>query len=143
MAIGAYAAALISLAAERAGVFQEKSGPAFILVLSGCILAAGVLAAIVGLLVGIPALRLKGDYLAIITLGFTLIVQSVLQNMEFVGASKGLNNIPRHTNIYWVMGCLLFAIFVVSRFIHSKYGRSLKAIRQEIIELCKKHPLYK
>ena len=62
MAIGAYAAALISLAAERAGVFEEKTGPAFLLVLAFCIIVAGVLAAIVGLIVGIPALRLKGDY---------------------------------------------------------------------------------
>ncbi|HML69316.1 MAG TPA: branched-chain amino acid ABC transporter permease [Clostridia bacterium] len=95
------------------------------------IVAGGLVAMLLGILVAIPSFKTRGDYLAIITLGFTLIVQSVLQNMEFVGASKGLNNIPRHTNIYWVMGCLLFAIFVVSRFIHSKYGRSLKAIRQD------------
>ena len=95
------------------------------------ILAGGLVAMLLGILVAIPSFKTRGDYLAIITLGFTLIVQSVLQNMEFVGASKGLNNIPRHTNIYWVMACLLFAIFVVSRFIHSKYGRSLKAIRQD------------
>ena len=95
------------------------------------ILAGGVVALLLGILVAIPSFKTRGDYLAIITLGFTLIVQSILQNLEVVGASKGLNNIPKHTNIYWVFGCLLLAIFIVSRFIHSKYGRSLKAIRQD------------
>ena len=73
MAIGAYTAALLSLACERAGLYDDKSSPVFILILFGCILLAGILAALVGLLVGIPALRLKGDYLAIITLGFGMV----------------------------------------------------------------------
>ena len=59
MAIGAYSAALISLAFQRAGFYTEKSGPQFMLVLLVCIIAAGVLAAIMGLIVGIPALRIK------------------------------------------------------------------------------------
>lgn len=120
MAVGAYTAAICT----KFLFTSEWMFPV-------AILAGGLVAMLLGILVAIPSFQTRGDYLAIITLGFTLIVQSVLQNMEFVGASKGLNNIPRHTNIYWVMGCLLFAIFVVSRFIHSKYGRSLKAIRQD------------
>ena len=70
MAIGAYTAALLSLACERAELFEGKSDPAFILVLFSSVIAAGLMAAVLSLLVGIPALRLKGDYLAIITLGF-------------------------------------------------------------------------
>ena len=99
MAIGAYSAALISLAAERAGVFEEKSGAAFILVLAGCILAAGFLAAIVGLIVGIPALRLRGDYLAIITLGFGMIIVNIINNLPFAG-QEGLANGSASPSLY-------------------------------------------
>lgn len=94
------------------------------------ILGGALAALLVGIVIAIPSFKTKGDYLAIITLGFTLIVQSILQNMRLVGASKGLNNIPKYTNIYWVYACLLFAIILVSLFVNSKYGRSLKAIRE-------------
>ncbi len=120
MAVGAYSAAVCT----KFFFAAEWMFPV-------AILAGGVTAMLLGILVAIPSFKTRGDYLAIITLGFTLIVQSILQNLEVVGASKGLNNIPKHTNIYWVFGCLLLAIFIVSRFIHSKYGRSLKAIRQD------------
>ena len=82
MAVGAYTAALISLAFQRAGVYTEKSGPAFLLVLLLSILAAGAAAALLGLLVGIPALRLKGDYLAIITLGFGMIIVNIINAFQ-------------------------------------------------------------
>ena len=85
MAIGAYTAALLSLACERAGLFEDKEGAVFILILFGCIIAAGILAALVGLLVGVPALRLKGDYLAIITLGFGMIIVNIINNLPFCG----------------------------------------------------------
>ena len=85
MAIGAYTAALMSLAFQRAGVYDEKSGIVFILIIFLCIICAGVLAAVFGVLVGIPALRLKGDYLAIITLGFGLIIVNVINNLPFAG----------------------------------------------------------
>ena len=61
MAIGAYTAALLSLACERAGVFMNANSPVYLVIIFACILAAGILSALVGLLVGIPALRLKGD----------------------------------------------------------------------------------
>lgn len=102
------------------------------------ILFGGVVAALVGLLVAIPSFKSKGDYLAIITLGFTLMVQSILQNAEVVGASRGMTNIAKFTNVYWVFACLIVTIFVVRRFIDSKYGRSIIAIREDQIatELC-------
>jgi branched-chain amino acid transport system permease protein len=120
MAIGAYVSAYLSKF-----IFLNE----WLFIVS--ILAGGIAALLVGILVAIPSFKTKGDYLAIITLGFTLIIQSILQNANFVGASQGLNNIPRFTNIYWVYGCLLFSIIIVDRFIKSKYGRSLKAIRED------------
>lgn len=81
MAIGAYTAALLSLAFQRAGVYDEKSGAVFIVIIFLCIIVAGLLAAVIGAVVSIPALRLKGDYLAIITLGFGLIIVNVINNL--------------------------------------------------------------
>lgn len=120
MAVGAYAAALASR-------YLLTSVWLFPLTL----LIGGLAALCVGLLVAVPSFKSKGDYLAIITLGFTLMVQSILQNANFVGASRGMNNIEKFTNLYWVFACLLLAIVIVYKFINSKYGRSLKAIRED------------
>ena len=120
MAIGAYAGALSSR-------YLFTSAYMFPLAL----LAGGIASMCVGLLVAVPSFKSKGDYLAIITLGFTLMVQSIFQNAEIVGASRGMNNIAKYTNIYWVFGVLVIAIVLVNRFIRSKYGRCLKAIRED------------
>ena len=148
MAIGAYSAALISLAAERAGVFTEKSGAAFILVLIGCILAAGVLAALVGLLVGIPALRLKGDYLAIITLGFGMIIVNIINNLPFAGQEGlaigsasaslyknglGFGTALKVTYIWAAIAATLICVAMMFMFVRSKYGRAIRAIREDEI----------
>ena len=70
---------------------------------SFCALAGrGLAAAIAGLLVGVPSLRLKGDYLAIVTLGFGEIIRVIFTNMKSVGGALGLNSIPPYTNIFWV-----------------------------------------
>lgn len=148
MAIGAYAAALISLAAERAGVFEEKSGIAFILVLAFCIIIAGLLAAIVGLLVGIPALRLKGDYLAIITLGFGMIIVNIINNLPFAGQEGlalgsaaaslyknglGFGTALKVTYIWVAVLVTLVCIVMMFMFVRSKYGRAIRAIRDDEI----------
>ena len=148
MAIGAYAAALISLAAERAGVFEEKSGTAFILVLAFCIIIAGVLAAFVGLLVGIPALRLKGDYLAIITLGFGMIIVNIINNLPFAGQEGlalgsaaaslyknglGFGTTLKVTYIWVAVIVTLVSVIMMFMFVRSKYGRAIRAIREDEI----------
>ena len=148
MAIGAYTAALLSLACERAGVFQEKEGAVFILILFGCIIAAGLLAALVGLLVGVPALRLKGDYLAIITLGFGMIIINIINNLPFCG-QDGLAQGSAAASLYknglgfgskgkvaYIWVALLVTIVCLTlmfMFIRSKYGRAIKAIRDDEI----------
>ena len=91
MAVGGYCSAWISL--KLVGVAHE----AWYFPLS--LLAGGLLAAIVGLVVGIPSLRLKGDYLAIVTLGFGEIIRVIAQNTEAIGAASGLKGIPKHTNL--------------------------------------------
>ena len=148
MAIGAYSAALISLAAERAGIFEEKSGLAFILVLVVCILAAGLLAALVGLLVGIPALRLKGDYLAIIMLGFGIIIVNIINNLPFadqedlaLGSASaslyknglGFGTTLKVTYIWVAIAVTLVCVTMMFMFVRSKYGRAIRAIRDDEI----------
>lgn len=148
MAIGAYTAALMSLAFQRAGVYDEKSGAVFIGILFLCIISAGLLAAVFGVLVGIPALRLKGDYLAIITLGFGLIIVNVINNLPFAG-QNGLAEGSAAASLYatglgfgssdrvsylWVgVGVTILCVTLMFMFIRSKYGRAVRAIRDDEI----------
>lgn len=148
MAIGAYASALISLAFQRGGFYDEKSGAAFILVLVISILAAGLLAAIIGFLVGIPALRLKGDYLAIITLGFGMIIVNLINNLPFCGQQGlaegtaaaslyanglGFSNDEKMTYLWVAVLVMLLCMTAMLMFVRSKYGRAIRAIRDNEI----------
>jgi branched-chain amino acid transport system permease protein len=122
MAIGGYSASLFSM-------YLFKQSWMFPLSL----ILGGVISVLIGLLVALPSFTVKGDYLAIITLGFSLIVKSILQNLEIVGGPRGLRPIPKHTNLLWVYLCMIFAIFAVRRLVNSKYGRSMLAIREDQI----------
>lgn len=148
MAIGAYTAALMSLAFERAGVYDDKSGAAFLLILFLCIICSGLLAAVFGILVGIPALRLKGDYLAIITLGFGLIIVNVINNLPFAGQNGlaegsaaaslyatglGFGSTDRVTYLWVGVGVVVLSVALMFMFIRSKYGRAVRAIRDDEI----------
>ena len=148
MAVGAYAAALISLAFQRAGVYDQKSGPVFLLVLLVSFLAAGLLAAVLGLLVGIPALRLKGDYLAIITLGFGMIIVNIINNLPFCGqqglgqgsassalyaTGLGFSNDEKMHYLWLVALAVVVCVAAMFMFVRSKYGRAIRAIRDNEI----------
>lgn len=148
MAIGAYTAALMSLAFQRAGVYDDKSGAVFIVILFLCILCAGLLAALFGVLVGIPALRLKGDYLAIITLGFGLIIENVINNLPFAGQNGlaegsaaaslyatglGFGSADRVAYLWAGVGVTVVCVALMFMFIRSKYGRAVRAIRDDEI----------
>ncbi|MCD7920653.1 MAG: branched-chain amino acid ABC transporter permease [Clostridiales bacterium] len=148
MAVGAYTAALISLAFQRAGFYEEKSGPVFLLVLLLSTLAAGVLAALMGLLVGIPALRLKGDYLAIITLGFGMIIVNVINNLPFCGqqglgqgsassalydTGLGFSNDEKVRYLWVAVLTVILCMTAMLLFVRSKYGRAIRAIRDNEI----------
>ena len=148
MAIGAYTAALMSLAFQRAGVYDEKSGAVFIAIIFLCIIAAGMLAAVIGAVVSIPALRLKGDYLAIITLGFGLIIVNVINNLPFAGQNGlaegsasaslyatglGFGTAAKVTYIWVALLVTIVCIVLMFMFIRSKYGRAIRAIRNDEI----------
>jgi branched-chain amino acid transport system permease protein len=95
--------------------------------------AGGAFAAVVGFLVGLPALRLRGDYLAIATLGFAEIIKIVIQNSRPLGAALGLTGIPKGTNFAWLYGTTLVTVIVCWRLAYSAKGRAIMAVREDEI----------
>jgi branched-chain amino acid transport system permease protein len=97
--------------------------------LSAAALAAGV----AGLAVGIPSLRLRGDYLAIVTLGFGEIIRVFILNIDAIGGSRGFSGIPQLSNFFWVYLLVLVTIVTVRNIIKSSYGRAFISIRDDEI----------
>jgi branched-chain amino acid transport system permease protein len=125
MAVGAYTAAVIT---NQFGALNPFfSGAVFL----GALLAGGLLAAVAGLLVGIPTLRLRGDYLAIVTLGFGEIIRVIFQNMNAVGGARGLSVSHGWTNFFWAFGFAAVTVYVVTALVHSTYGRGFIAVRDD------------
>ncbi len=119
MSVGAYTSAILTLD------YNVPFIPA--------ILAGGLLAAVFGVLIGMPTLRLNGDYLAIATLGFGEIIRIIMLNTEYVGGASGLSGIPAKTT--WTMLFLftLITVVVINNFIGSTHGRACIAIRENEI----------
>ena len=134
MAVGAYLSAAVSLfiAPDYLGAdggTAVRQGGLFIAALA----AGGLGAAAAGLLVGVPSLRLKGDYLALVTLGFGEIIRVIFQNVEKLGGALGLNGIPPYTTIFWVLAFVAVAVFVVTCLVNSTYGRGFLATHDDEI----------
>ncbi len=128
MAVGGYTAAKITI--ELSGLVPPQLTP---LVFIGALVAGGLLAAIAGLAVGVPTLRLRGDYLAIVTLGFGEIIRVILQNMDSVGAASGLKGIPEYTNFFWAFAFATITVYVVTSIVNSTYGRGFIAVHDDEI----------
>ncbi len=122
-------AAFMAVGAYTSGILTAKMGLPF---LAG-ILGAAVMAALAGVFIGIPALRLKGDYLAIATLGFGEIVRILGLNWDYAGGAMGLNDIPRYTTWFWLYSLVVVTILVISNFIDSYNGRAVISIREDEI----------
>jgi len=127
MAVGGYTAASITIALSK----QISSAGAIPALFVVALLAGGLMAAVVGLAVGVPSLRLKGDYLAIVTLGFGEIIRVVFQNMDSVGAASGLMDIPKYTNLFWTWGLAAVTVYVVGSLVNSTYGRGFIAVHDD------------
>ena len=96
-------------------------------------LMGGIVAAIFGVIIGIPALRLRGDYLAIVTLAFGEIIRSIFNNLSVVGGSGGLNGIPKYSNYTIVYIMLVITIIVITNLVNSRHGRAICSIRDNKI----------
>lgn len=115
MAVGAYVSAVLTL----------KLGQPFIVAL----LAGALASFLLGVFIGLPTLRLRGDYLAIATLGFGEIIRGSIINIEYLGGAAGLNGIPKLTNWTWLYVLTVLTVLVLRNFINSTHGRACIAVR--------------
>src|SRR6266498_3201824 len=136
MAVGAYTSAMVSihLGTRWVAAMIPLGVPppvAHNVALVVALLAGGAAAAVAGYIVGLPSLRLRGDYLAIVTLGFGEIIRVVITNVDAVGASRGLAGIPHWSSPFWVLLGMLCVILVSLHLARSTHGRALFAIRDD------------
>ena len=147
VALGAYVAALLLLdadakmyqfeAKEPAGIILALHTSSFILTM----LVSGICASLLALILAMPVFRVRGDYLAIVTLGFGFIIQLLAINFPaFTNGSIGLNevmradengNLSRFTNIFYSGGVAIIATIVILNLVYSKFGRAMKAVRDD------------
>jgi len=128
MAVGAYASSWLTLTwGYTLGTGGIGTTTLFVLAL----IAGGLGAALAGLAVGVPSLRLKGDYLAIVTLGFGEIIRVIFRNVQSLGGALGLNGIPPYTNFFWTFTFVALTVYVVISMVHSTYGRGFLAVHDD------------
>ncbi len=139
MSIGAYTVALLTLTADQKAMnFFLKPIEPWLAQVSipflPALIIAGLVAAFFGFLIGAPALRLRDDYLAIATLGFSEIIRVVFTNLQSVtNGSLGLKGLPRFTTMWWAWGTAAVTVVVLVSLVNSSYGRAFKAIRDNEI----------
>ena len=137
MAIGGYVAAILTYPVDKKA-FRIPGYPDWLLQLQmpflPALLIGGVAASLAAILVGWPVLRLRGHYLAVATLGLTVIVQAAIVNLvDYTRGALGLSGIPGLTNLWWIAGFLVLTVYVVYRLVHSRFGRALRAVRDDYI----------
>ncbi len=123
MGIGAYAASILTVW-WLPGAWAPLAFP-------GVLILGGGAAAAAALLVAYPSFRTRGDYLAIVTLAFNMIVKSVLENLDVVGGPRGFLGMPRLTNLFWVAAWVLLTLLVLRNLVYSNFGRGIMAIRED------------
>jgi branched-chain amino acid transport system permease protein len=135
MSVGAYAAASFTnnalpvlAALKPLGSFLSVS-----IYFGAALFLGGLAAGFTGLLVGIPSLRLKGDYLAIVTLGFGEIIKVVIENVDALGGARGMSVDGHYTNLFWVYATAALTIYVVLNLVNSTYGRGFLTVRDDEI----------
>ncbi|MGH4139094.1 branched-chain amino acid ABC transporter permease [Clostridium sp.] len=139
MAVGAYTTALLTMSANMkaqnfflAPIIKPLAN--LTLPFFPALIIAGFVSAFVGYMIATPVLRLKGDYLAIATLGFSEIIRVVFTNTQtLTNGALGLKGIPNTTNIWWTFGTAAVTVIIIASLINSSYGRALKAIREDEI----------
>jgi len=158
MAIGGYLS--ISVSTYYAPLFNSVFGTGAAgnaITFTILLILSGLAAAFVGLLVGVPSLRLKGDYLAIVTLGFSEIIRVVIQGLDVIGASQGFRgvyiydngvktlqmdeslqnightfySVPKYTDFFWTFLIVIIVVYFVYNLISSTYGRGFVAVKDD------------
>jgi branched-chain amino acid transport system permease protein len=137
MAVGGYTATYLTvyygsrIASLVGRTVLDPVGSSVVMVAS--LLTGALAAAIAGLLVGIPSLRLKGDYLAIVTLGFGEIIRVIILNIPSVGGATGFTDAIPITNFFWIFAMAILTIVITRNIAASTFGRALFAIRSDEI----------
>ncbi len=125
MSVGAYSGCLFSIAMKETLPMAARFPLAMLM--------GGLVAAVFGILVGIPVLRLRGDYLAIVTLAFGEIIRNVILNIDFFGGASGLKGTPRDSTFLIAAIVVLITMFVAMNLQSSRHGRAIMAIRDNRI----------
>jgi branched-chain amino acid transport system permease protein len=137
VAIGAYTSSLLTMSpAEKqvSFIIEPLIWPLSVISLPFwlSLLAAGVVTAFLAFLMGFPVFRVRGDYLAIVTLGFGEVVRVVANNLQSItNGPLGLKGLVPHTNLWWSFGFMIFTLFFIWRLTKSSFGRAMKAIRED------------
>jgi len=125
MAVGAYASAVLTTM-----IIPTRLSPWLFPLI---VIVAGLATALVGLVVAIPSFRTRGDYLAIVTLAFNMIVKSVFENIEAIGGPRGIPGIDKLTTLPWTFFWTVLAVWVIRNFVYSNFGRGVLSIREDEI----------
>ena len=139
MAVGAYAGGIFMKASPMAELLKAGDTAATIPYILGALLLSAVVAGIFGIIIGIPALRLRGDYLAIITLGFGEIIRVILTNIDsvlgfkFTYGAAGLKRIPKFSEFDLVFICVVLCCTLIHMLMKSRHGRAILSIRENEI----------
>jgi branched-chain amino acid transport system permease protein len=137
MAVGAYFSAFLTFFYFSPIVDKMPEGTQQFVAQNGflllSVLLGGSLAAVAGYLVGQPSLRLRGDYLAIVTLGFGEIIRVLILNIDKIGAARGLSGIPKWSNFFWVYFFVFVTVLISWRLVKSSVGRAFLAVREDEI----------
>ena len=133
MAVGAYSSAYFTVTYGKGietalGGLGETAASSVVLIIA--IVIGALVAAVMGLIVGIPSLRLKGDYLAIVTLGFAEIIRIVILNIDSVGGATGYQ-VPGYANFLWIGIFAVITVVVIHNIVKSDTGRALISIRED------------
>jgi branched-chain amino acid transport system permease protein len=135
VALGAYVSGILTLAVDRKASYLPDL-PGFLSSIASpflpATLIAGIFCALVAFVIGIPLMRLSGNYVSVATLGFLVIVNNVLVNAEqFTRGARTFTGIPDYTNLWWALGWASVTLFVLSRVAYSSLGRAMRASRED------------
>lgn len=125
MAVGAYTASLMTVRLLP----PQMAGLSFPL----AVICGGFAAAVVGLVVAFPSFKTRGDYLAIVTLSFGMIVKSVIENIDAIGGPRGFLGMEKLTTLPWVFVWTVLSVWVIRNLVYSKFGRGVLSIREDEI----------
>lgn len=131
MAVGAYTAAKFT--EQTAASCPVDLQP---LVFAAALVIAALCAGLAGFCVGVPSLRLKGDYLAIVTLGFGEIIRVIVQNTESVGGASGMSGIAKWSTFAWTYSVAAVCVYIVVTLVRSSYGRGFVAVADDEVAAC-------